>query len=271
MKISAVVPTKNSIRTISSCLESLRNQQDADVEVIVVDNNSTDGTDEVGRRLADIFISAGPERSAQRNRGFEAGTGDIVFFIDSDMVLEPRVCADIVAVFTERPEVGAVIVPERSFGEGFLASCRELEKSLYVGDDDVEAARAFPMAVFREIGGWDETLTAAEDWDLSDRTRALGIQFARINSWIWHDEGRISLVAQYKKKQYYGRWVAEYLQRHPEAKQHISRPGVLSHTPELARHPVKTSGMVVLKAFEVAGLAKGMRNYTKSEKAKATA
>jgi glycosyltransferase involved in cell wall biosynthesis len=264
MKISAVVPTKNSIRTIASCLESLHNQVDAEVEVIVVDNNSTDGTDEVGRRLADIFITAGPERSAQRNRGFEAGTGDIVFFIDSDMVLEPTVCRDIVEVFTTRPEVGAVIVPERSFGEGFLASCRELEKSLYVGDDDVEAARAFPMATFAEIGGWDETLTAAEDWDLSDRSRALGIGFARIDSWIWHDEGRISLLAQYKKKQYYGRWVAEYLQRHPEARDHIARPGVLSHIPELARHPVKSSGMVVLKAFEVAGLAKGMRNYRKS-------
>ncbi|MCB0915136.1 MAG: glycosyltransferase [Actinobacteria bacterium] len=267
MKISAVVPTKNSIRTISSCLESLRNQVDAEVEVIVVDNNSDDGTADVGRELADIFISAGPERSAQRNRGFEAGTGDVVFFIDSDMVLEPRVCADIVEAFTTQPNVGAVIVPERSFGEGFLASCRELEKSLYVGDDDVEAARAFPMAVFRTIGGWDETLTAAEDWDLSDRTRALGIEFARINSWIWHDEGRISLVAQYKKKQYYGRWVAEYLARHPEAKQHISRPGVLSHSGTLIRQPLKTSGMVVLKAFEVAGLAKGMRNYSKSQRA----
>lgn len=271
MKVSAVVPTKNSIRTISSCLESLRNQQGADVEIIVVDNSSNDGTDEVGRALADIFITAGPERSAQRNRGFEAGTGDIVFFIDSDMVLEPTVCADIVEVFETRPEIGAVIVPERSFGDGFLASCRELEKSLYVGDDDVEAARAFRVELFTQIGGWDETLTAAEDWDLSDRTRALNIQIARIDSWIWHDEGRISLIAQYKKKQYYGRWVAEYLRRHPEAKGHISRPGMFSHPGELLSHPVKTSGMVVLKVFEVAGLAKGMRNYQKSEKAKATA
>lgn len=271
MKISAVVPTKNSARTISSCLESLRNQQGADVEVIVVDNKSTDGTDEIGRQLADIFITAGPERSAQRNRGFEAGTGDVVFFIDSDMVLEPTVCADIVEVLTTRPEIGAVIVPERSFGEGFLASCRELEKSLYVGDDDVEAARAFRMELFTQIGGWDESLTAAEDWDLSDRTRALGIKIARINSWIWHDEGRISLLAQYKKKQYYGRWVAEYLRRHPEARQHISRPGMFSQPQTLIKHPVKTSGMVVLKVFEVAGLAKGMRNYTKSQKVQAAA
>lgn len=133
------------------------------------------------------------------------------------MVLEPTVVADFVDVFERRPEVGAVIIPERSFGEGFFASCRVLEKSLYVGDADVEAPRAFRREVFDATGGWDETLTAAEDWDLADRTKALGV-VDRIDSLIWHDEGRIQLhVNAYSKKQYYGRWVAEYLSRHPKA------------------------------------------------------
>ena len=260
MKISAIVPTKNSRRTMAGCLESLRRQQDADVEIIVVDNNSTDGTDDIARKLSDIFITAGPERSAQRNRGFEAASGEIVFFIDSDMTLEPTVCAEIIEVFTNRPEIGAVIVPERSFGDGFLASCRELEKSMYVGDDDVEAPRAFRRDLFAKVGMWDETLTAAEDWDLADRTRAHDVKIARVSSYIWHDEGHISLFAQYRKKQYYGHWVAEYLRRKPEARSHISRPGMFSQPGVLVRHPVKTGGMVVLKTFEVAGLVKGMRS-----------
>lgn len=46
-----------------------------------------------------------------------------------------------------------MIVPERSFGEGYLASCRVLEKSLYVGDSDVEAPRAFRVELFDQIGG----------------------------------------------------------------------------------------------------------------------
>ena len=264
MKISMIVPTKNSERTMASCLESLRRQQGCEVEVVVVDNNSSDDTPAIAARLADIVINAGPERSAQRNRGAEAASGDVVFFIDSDMVLEPMVCADIARVFDSQPEIGAVIVPERSFGEGYLASCRILEKSLYVGDDDVEAPRAFRREVFARIGGWDETLTAAEDWDLSDRTKALAVPIARVHSWIWHDEGRISLRAQYKKKQYYGRWVAEYLHRHPDARSHVSRPGVMSKPGALLRQPVKTTGMVVLKTFEVAGLVKGMRDAKRS-------
>ena len=259
MKISAIVPTRNSARTLEACLRSLRNQTHPDVEIIVVDNGSTDGTPDIARRVADVVLDRGPERSAQRNAGAAAASGGIVLFIDSDMVLEPTVLADIAAVFDAEPATGAVIIPERSFGDGFLASCRVLEKSLYVGQDDVEAPRAFRREVFDSVGRWDETLTAAEDWDLADRTRSAGVPIARISSWIWHDEGRISLRAQFIKKQYYGRWVAEYLNRSRGARSHIARPGIASHAPDLLRSPVRTGGMVVLKGVEAAGLYVGMR------------
>ena len=259
MKISAIVPTRNSGRTLAACLGSLRHQTHPDVEIIVVDNASGDDTAALGRRMAHVFADCGPERSAQRNHGAELATGEIVLFIDSDMVLEPTVLADIAATFERRTEIGAIIIPERSFGIGFLASCRELEKSLYVGHDDVEAPRAFRRDLFDLVGRWDETLTAAEDWDLADRTRAAGVGIARISSWIWHDEGEISLRAQYTKKQYYGRWVAEYLSRKPGARRHLSRPGLLAQAPTMLRSPLRTGGMLVLKGVETAGLVAGMR------------
>lgn len=259
MKISAIVPTRNSGRTLAACLGSLRHQTHPDVEIIVVDNASSDDTPALGRRMAHVFADRGPERSAQRNHGAELATGEIVLFIDSDMVLEPTVLADIAATFEAQPGIGAVIIPERSFGVGFLASCRVLEKSLYVGQDDVEAPRAFRAELFDLVGAWDETLTAAEDWDLADRTRAAGVGIARISSWIWHDEGEISLRAQFTKKQYYGRWVAEYMSRKPEARRHLSRPGLVAQVPTMLRSPVRTSGMVVLKGVETAGLVVGMR------------
>jgi glycosyltransferase involved in cell wall biosynthesis len=259
MRVSLIIPTRNSARTLAACLESCRNQTHDDVEVIVVDNSSTDGTVEIATERADLVLDQKPERSAQRNRGAAESSGDVVVFIDSDMVLEPTVVADVVAVFDDRPEVGSVVIPERSFGDGFFASCRVLEKSLYVGDSDVEAPRAFRREVFEATGGWDETLTAAEDWDLADRTKALGTVVDRVDSLIWHDEGRIQLRVTYSKKQYYGRWVAEYLNRHPEGRAHLARSGVFKHAGTLARHPVKTSGLVVLKSVEAAGLLRGMR------------
>ncbi len=260
MKVSLIIPTRNSARTLAACLESCRHQTHDDVEVIVVDNSSTDGTVEIAQALADKVFDQKPERSAQRNRGAAESSGDVVCFIDSDMVLEPTVVAEFLAVFAAQPDVGAVIIPERSFGDGFFAACRVLEKSMYVGDADVEAPRAFRRAVFEAIGGWDETLTAAEDWDLADRTKALGVGIGRIDGLIWHDEGIIKLRQTYGKKQYYGRWVQEYLSRHPEGRGHLARGGVVKQlAPNAVKHPVQVSGLVVLKAVEAAGLVRGMR------------
>ena len=259
MRITAIVPTRNSGRTLAACLGSLQHQTHPDVEIIVVDNASTDDTPTLARQMAHVVVDRGPERSAQRNHGAALATGEVVLFVDSDMVLEPTVLADIAETFGTRPGIGAVIIPERSFGVGFLASCRVLEKSLYVGQDDVEAPQAFRREVFELVGRWDETLTAAEDWDLADRTRAAGVGIARITSWIWHDEGTISLRAQFTKKQYYGRWVAEYLSREPRARRHLSRTGIAAQAPTLLRSPVRTGGMVALKAVETAGLVVGMR------------
>jgi glycosyltransferase involved in cell wall biosynthesis len=261
MKISFVVPTKNSERTLESCLASLRAQQGVDVEVIVVDNHSTDRTLAIAERHAHIVETYGPERSAQRNRGTAVSSGQVVVFVDSDMTFEPTVGADIVATLESRPEVSAVIIPERSFGEGFLAQCRVLEKSLYVGDDAVEAPRAFRRELIVGLGGWDESLTAAEDWDLADRTRAAGTIIARVESYIWHDEGRIRMRTTFAKKRYYGRWIAAYLRTHPGAGQRkLARTALFSRPADLARHPVLAGGMFALKGVEGLGLLAGMRD-----------
>src|SRR4051794_38465045 len=117
MKISFVVPTRNSARTLEACLESLRAQTHPDVEVIVIDNRSTDGTVEIARRRADQFATCTNERSAQRNAGTARSTGEVVVFIDSDMVLEPHVATAIQDAFLAKADLGALVIPERSFGE----------------------------------------------------------------------------------------------------------------------------------------------------------
>ena len=264
MKISYVVPTKNSDRTLESCLASLRAQQGVEVEVIVIDNHSTDRTLEIANRLAHTVETFGPERSAQRNRGMALSTGDVVVFVDSDMTFERTVGSDIACAFERHPEIGAIIIPERSFGDGFFAQCRVLEKSLYVGDDAVEAPRAFRRDLIVALGGWDERLTAAEDWDLADRTRSAGIVVARVDSYIWHDEGHIKLANTFAKKRYYGRWIGEYLRTHQsDGQRKLARTALFSQPGTLARHPVLSGGMFLLKGVEGAGLVAGMRDERK--------
>ena len=131
--VTVVVPTRNNIRTIEACLRSVVEQTHPDVELVVVDNHSTDGTPDVARRLADRVITAGPERSAQRNTGIDAATSTWVLWLDSDMILPPRAVA--LALDTARA-TGAtgIALPERTIGEGFWTACRALERECYLDD-----------------------------------------------------------------------------------------------------------------------------------------
>jgi glycosyltransferase involved in cell wall biosynthesis len=257
-RISVVVPTRDATRTLEACLASIRAQRDTDVELIVVDNHSADGTVAVARRFAHRVIVAGPERSAQRNAGLAAATAEWIAFIDADMVLTPEVCRQAVDLLGADDTVGGVVVPERSFGHGFLARCRALEKELYHGVPDVEAARVFPTAVVRRVGGYREDLVAGEDWDLSDRVEATGLRIARTEAVIWHDDGHIELRTTFRKKRYYGRTFARYVAtRAPGRPRRLARPAVLRRPGLLLRRPVLASGLVVLKAVEATGLAVG--------------
>jgi glycosyltransferase involved in cell wall biosynthesis len=259
--VSVVVPTRDTARTVAACLRSIRSQTYPDVELIVVDNFSSDETAATAWPYADTLLHCGPTQSAQRNAGVRASWGDIVVFVDADMVLEPTVLAEVVAAFEsgspDGPPVGAVVVPERSFGIGFLAGCRALEKRLYERDGRVEAARAFSREALKSAGGFDERLMAGlEHWDLADRVAAAGYATARTSSYVWHDVGRISLRYQFRKKHRYGHVLRTYyggdLRRRPLAPAVlVSRPGLL------LRQPHRVAGLAVLKSVEWAGLLTG--------------
>jgi len=257
--VSVVVPTRNSEQTLEACLASIRGQTYGALELIVVDNFSGDATPEIASSYAHVFQQAGPERSAQRNRGAELASGAYLLMIDSDMVLDERVVEDCVdAARTEK--AAAIVIPERSVGEGFWAACKALERSCYVGDDTIEAPRFFASEVYRRYGGFDEAMVAGEDWDLAERLRPT-VRFARVQSEIRHLEGNLRLRDTIRKKFFYGRRLGGYLARHPHAARRqlvLVRPAFVRHRRRLARQPILTAGMVVMKAAELAAGALGV-------------
>lgn len=262
--VTVVVPTRNSARTIERCLRSVVCQTDRygrplPLELVVVDNHSTDGTHAIARRFADRVISAGPERSAQRNLGAATGTAAVVAFIDSDQILEPTVAFEALELLDGDAELGVVVVPERSFGEGFWARGRSLERRLADGDPRSEAGRFYRRATLDAIGGFDERLTGPEDWELHDRTAAAGWATGRTTAQIDHDEGRISLRASFAKKRYYGRGFVAY-RRLPWARRGAFNPRRLALHPTLLwSDPLAVTGLVVLKGVEAAGAGLGIR------------
>ncbi len=259
-RVSCIVPTRNSAATLDACLRSVRAQTHPDLELVVVDNSSTDATVDVARAHADVLVDAGPERSAQRNAGARAASGEHLFFIDSDMVLEPSVVAE-AAAEVDGGAV-AVVVPEVSVGEGFWSRVKALERSCYVGDETIEAARYLPRETFDRVGGDGEEIVAGpEDWDLHERVTRLGGAIGRTQAFLYHDEGRLRLRETMATKFYYGRATGAYLRKHPvRARQQLRlvRPAFVRHWRRLARRPHLGTAVLVMKGCELGAGAAGL-------------
>ena len=254
--VSFVVPTHNSARTIDACLESIVGQSDVEAELVVIDNHSTDRTVELSQAWTQTIETLGPERCAQRNWGAQLTSAEVIIFIDSDMVLDPGIARSALEAFERDRALGAIVIPERSFGSGPWIGTRRLEKDTYLGDPEVEAARIFRRDVFQAVGRYDEALVAGEDWDLADRVVGAGYHIGRVASVVWHDEGRISLRESFAKKRYYGRTFGSYRARQGQRRS-VGLRRIRPFVGELFRSPLRAGGLIVLKVVEAVGFAMG--------------
>jgi glycosyltransferase involved in cell wall biosynthesis len=252
MSIAVIVPTRQSSRTLKACLTSLCNQT-VPCKTVVVDNHSTDGTLEVAMQYADLVISAGPERSQQRNLGARSVDASVLVFVDSDMILEPDVLSEVGQAI--RAGAGGVIIPERTVGDGFFARVRQHERSFYGPDSSIEAARGFSARIFEDVGGFDEQLTGPEDWDLTIRVSAKAPIF-RTLAGILHDEGHVDFLGACRRKAYYAEGLRRFARKHGSKgvlialnRAWIRRPWALFYP-----HPLLGLGVVALKLGETTAI-----------------
>lgn len=262
--VSVIVPTYNSEKYLEECLLSIREQVCGNIELIVVDNNSKDRTCEIAAQFTKKVFTCGPERCSQRNYGFGQSAGDFIVFVDSDMILSPKVISEAIAkCINPNNNYDGIYLPEISVGRGFWASCKALEKSCYMGDNTIEAARFFRRDVFQDVGGYDEALVSAEDWDLSQKVVAKGYKLGRINAVIKHNEGQLRLWQTMKKKYYYGQKIHFYVKKNPH-KSLIQlmplRAAFFRNWRKLVKNPLCFAGFVLMKSCEFgAGWSGGMK------------
>ncbi len=114
--VSVIVPTRNRADKIEECLEALARQTYPDLEVVVIDDASTDDTQDALARfrarhpgMALTVLLNAPQRGANpsRNRGIAASRGQLIAFEDDDCIAEPEWIAQLVAGFVS-DQVGAV-------------------------------------------------------------------------------------------------------------------------------------------------------------------
>lgn len=188
MKVSIIIPAYNEERLLGETLRHLREVTGAvftrrgwEVELIVCDNNSTDGTAALARAAgATVVFEPINQIGRARNRGAEAATGDWLLFIDADSLPEAALleaaadcmtCGRFVAggstVKLDGPHPVAKFV---AHGWNAISRVFKLLAGSFIFCE---------AAAFRQIGGFSPELFAGEELDLSRRLKQLGRQSRR--------------------------------------------------------------------------------------------
>jgi GT2 family glycosyltransferase len=183
-RLSVVIPAFNAATTIRSAVASVLRQTVPVLEVIVVDDGSTDATAQVAEAIDDPRVrcisrtNGGP--SAARNAGIAAARGEWVGFLDSDDLWLPRYVETATAALDAAPNPGFAytdayvfdvgrhqirvqsamdaIVPPPPDRASFLAAV--------IRRNFVFTSAVVPVAVLGAVGGYDETLRLSEEYDL---------------------------------------------------------------------------------------------------------
>ena len=201
--VSVVVPTRNEARNIEPCLRAFDAAAAAGwCETLVVDNASDDHTAELAARCGARVFRQGPERSAQRNRGWREARGAFVFFLDADMRVPAATLDEIRARLAADDPPDALYVREVRVGGGWWIRMRNFERSFYDATC-IDALRVIRRSLLEEAGGYDEALYACEDWDLDRRLLARATRVALTDTALEHDEGAFRLRRHLRKKAYY--------------------------------------------------------------------
>jgi glycosyltransferase involved in cell wall biosynthesis len=245
--VSVIVPTRNSASTLERCLKSLRSQTYPRIEILVVDNHSSDATAEIARAYANQVIAVGPERCQQINAGARAAKGDYLYCVNSDFIFESTIVAEAVAACLSGAD--AVVLPNRSDPSiSFWSRVRALERDCYLDDSESVAARFFRRHVFFDVGGYDESLVAAEDYDLHARLLEAGYKIGRTKVCEWHIGEPKSLREVAGKHYYYGTTLRNYAnKRGRDGVRRLLpfRKAYLRHWRDFLSHPIITLGFIV--------------------------
>jgi glycosyltransferase involved in cell wall biosynthesis len=226
-QISVVVCAYNSAPTLHECLRHTCALDYPELEVIVVDDGSSDETAEIAMRYPKVRLLQISHRglATARNEGFQAATGDLVAYLDADAYPTPE-WPYYLALGLDAPEVGGsggpnLPPPDDPLGAHVVARSPGGPVHVLTSDDRAEhlpgCNMAFWKLVLSEVGGFDPVYTVAGDdvdfcWKALDRQWKIGFHPSAV---VWHHR-RPGLRAYLRQQREYGRSEALVEARHPE-------------------------------------------------------
>lgn len=210
-KISIIVPIYNAEKYLEKCLDSLKNQTFREIEVLMIDDGSTDSSPEICKGFAEKdprFVHIRQDNagvSAARNKGLEAAHGEYIGFCDSDDFAEPDMYEDLYRLVTENGADVAVVSsvqsedpPDRSLdGEAVQAfSGREAIRVMHHGE--LFQGQLWNKIVRRDVIGdlrLDPSVAIFEDmlflWDLFARCEKVVYQKLQRYHYIYNPDSAL--------------------------------------------------------------------------------
>ena len=177
--ISVVIPVYNGEKTIRETIESVLNQTFKDFELIAIDDGSTDKTVEIINRIQNsrikVFSYPNAGLSASRNRGIAQAIGEYISFIDADDLWTPDKLEAQLKALQENPQADVAYSWTDCIDEsgkflrrgGYITVTGNVyERLLLVDFVEGGSNPLIRKHVFTEVGGFDESFNAVEDWDM---------------------------------------------------------------------------------------------------------
>ena len=216
--VSVIIPTYNYGGFLADCVNSVLRQSEKNLEIIVVDDGSTDNTADVVKSFAGRVKYVFQENkglSAARNTGLKHASGDLVQLLDSDDLLGIDAVAAKANFLRHNPDVSLAVSPNRLFSSvnvdgkpktGGRWSLHRRNLDIHLAYFNIAPPHAFLIrrSATERVGYFDESLKACEDYDYWLRAAALGYVpcYCGEGTAVYYRQHPTSMSAN-RKRQYY--------------------------------------------------------------------
>ncbi|MCK5510897.1 glycosyltransferase [Candidatus Parcubacteria bacterium] len=250
--VSIIVTTKDSSEFLDVCLKSIKKQTYKNIELIVVDNFSTDKTIEIAKKYTSKVFLKGHERSAQFNFGVEKSSGKFVYRVDSDFILDREVVQQCMDKINENFDA---IVAHNSpdIRAGWIAKIRKFEVDMYKYDITHSAARFLKKEVFQKISGYNEKIIAGEDYDFQNKLNRANYKTGFISAEALHLGESKSFLEHLMKYYEYGKDFVNYKNENKEESKvqlKFIRGIYLKNWKKFIFHPIFGLGFIIYNFFK---------------------
>jgi len=178
-RVSVIIPVYNGSAFLAEAVESVRGQADALLEVVIVDDGSTDGTAELAKGLPQAGLryvyqdNAGP--SSARNHGLTLARGDVIGFLDADDLWPVDRLRRQMRALDDNASVDVVLGRTQCVRQTGASGEDRLEKCFPPVVLLSPTAALFRRRAFERVGTFDETMRYGEDTDWFMRARECGV------------------------------------------------------------------------------------------------